>query len=117
MTAGDTELRRLHARRRWLLRERRLGLPGWDLAEFARIRARIDELEMAGLGLTWWRNQLLMRLRTRHLELLLERARRLLDEPPLRPVATITFDDEAGARIEYHAEGEALVCWSDEGKP
>lgn len=78
MRALDIELRRLHWRRRWLLRERRLGLPGWNDGEFARVRARIDELELAELGLTWWRNRLLFALKARHLALAIARAKELL---------------------------------------
>jgi hypothetical protein len=73
-----TELEILHGWRRSLLRSRRLGLPDWSEQELAYVRRRIDELELLDLGLAWWRNQLLFRMRVRVFDLAVAEARRLL---------------------------------------
>ncbi len=62
------KLQILHARRRHLLRQKRLGRSGWSEAELQQLRERIDELQLAELGLNFWRHQLLFQLKIRMVE-------------------------------------------------
>lgn len=71
------ELTILHGRRRKILQRKRLG-KSWNRHDLEAIRARIDELEVAELGLTWWRQDLLLTLRRRHFDLLVVWAEELL---------------------------------------
>jgi hypothetical protein len=73
-----TELEILHGWRRSLQRSKRLGLPDWSEEELAWVRRCIDELELLELGLVWWRNELLFRMRVRVSDLAMAEARRLL---------------------------------------
>jgi hypothetical protein len=67
-----SELEILHAWRRHLLREKRLGGTDWSESELAYVRKRIDELELAELGLGWWRDRLVWELKARLMRLLLD---------------------------------------------
>jgi hypothetical protein len=74
-----SELALLHACRRAMQSEKRLGrgYPGMD-EELACVLGRIDELELAELGEGFWRRQLVWRLRYRMMDLLIAEANRLL---------------------------------------
>lgn len=71
-TALDRELRRLHARRRALLRERRAQCPAWKETELRQVRDAIDTLEVLVRGLTSWRGELRWRLLMRICDLVLK---------------------------------------------